>query len=81
MQIGHLGTKFRVTKCPCEEVSAIQNAYVTKSMRIYLGAQPAHIGASLVSSEELRCLQCDSILVLSWYHPWYYKINPCLGAI
>ena len=23
MQIGHLGTKFRATKCPCDEVSVI----------------------------------------------------------
>ena len=32
---------------------------------VYLGALPALFGASLVSSEEPRCLQCDSILVPS----------------
>ena len=48
---------------------------------VYLGARSALIGTSLVSSEEPRCLQCDSILVPGCYHPWNYKINHCLGAI
>ena len=35
VQIGHLGTKFRVTKCPCDEVSAIR-MYVCISVRALL---------------------------------------------
>ena len=48
---------------------------------VYLGTPSALIGASLVPSEEPRCLQCDSILVQGCYHPWNYKIKHCLGAI
>ena len=48
---------------------------------VYLGTRSALIGASLESSEEQRCLQCDSILVPGCYHPWNYKIDHCLGAI
>ena len=45
---------------------------------VYPGARPALVGANLVSSEEPRCLQCDS-MVLGCYHPWNYRINPFLG--
>ena len=44
---------------------------------VYLGARPALLSARLVSSEESRCLQCDSILVLS---PLELQDKPLFGC-
>ena len=48
---------------------------------VYLGDRPVLIGASLVSSEEPRCLHCDTIWCRGATTPGMTKINPCLGAI